>query len=139
LWWQFVECPAQHFIHQLVGLLDVVGRDLDVMQHRAVSAQGFDLALVLMQQGDAVYQVEVFFMVATGAGLVVLKPQLLGVRIDHGQWFEQPLGILVQGDQLVFFHFARQSGQCPALALLAVDGLGLFPAFVDGQDQTAVH
>ncbi|PHM29091.1 hypothetical protein Xsze_04393 [Xenorhabdus szentirmaii DSM 16338] len=62
---------------------------------------GLDVPLVLVQQGNTLDQRQVFHVVTAGAGFVGQEGQLAGVRIDHIQRFQQALGILVQGRQIV--------------------------------------
>lgn len=69
----------------------------------------FDRALMLMQQGNAANQRQVLHVVAPGTGLVRKKGQLIGERVDHGHGFDQPLGVLVQASNRLFFSVGQQA------------------------------
>ena len=92
-----------------------------------------------MQQRDGIDQREILFMVAPVTGLGTNEAELFSVRIVNPQWPQQPLCILMQLRDLGRFEFLLKAFQGAGEALLSVNGGGLRWAFIDADDQAAVH
>ena len=80
---QIVHGPAQHFVGQAVGDLDVLQRHFDKFHLFAVVLGGLDRPLVLMQERHRPDQRQVLDVVAAGARLVVQEGQRFGEGIGH--------------------------------------------------------
>ena len=78
-------------------------------------------------------------MVAPRPGPAVEEGQLLGEGVGDEQRPQQPLGVLLDLHDLVPVLVGEQSVQRLALPLKRVDGPGLGPLLVDGQDQATVE
>ena len=83
-------------MRQAIGRVDIVERDFDVLDGLAVVGRRLYRPLVLVKQGDAANQRQVFHVIAAGSGLAVQKRQLPGKGIDDKHRFQQPLRVAVE-------------------------------------------
>ena len=67
---QLVEGSSEDFMGEVIGRFNVIEGDFQIRQLSVATLEGFNGALVLMQQGDTVDQGEVFFMISAGTGFI---------------------------------------------------------------------
>ena len=98
---QLVQRPAEGLRGQAVRHGDVIERRLDVVDSPATDHAGLHLALVLVDQRHRVDERQVFFMVSSGPGGVVEEGEPVGERVHDMEGLQQPLGVLVELEQLL--------------------------------------
>ena len=76
---------------------------------------------MLMQERDRIDQREIFLVIATGARPIIQERQAIGIGVDDGERFQQPLCILVGFKDQLALCFGKQPRQSPPLALRGVD------------------
>ena len=135
---QLVQGAAQHLPGQPVGRGDVLQRHFQVLELRPAPGPLLHGPLVLVQQGDGLDQVQVLVVVPAGPGAVVQEGQPAGVRVDHRQPPQEPLGVAVQPQQAGALPLAGVALQGAQLPLQPVDGPGLLPVLVHRQHHAAV-
>ena len=103
------------------------------------SCAGFDLALMLMQQRDRLDQRQELHVVAPCPRHGIREAALLQAFDHHIDRAQEPLRVAVQAHDLVPPRPRLQAFERLRLALLLMDGLGLFAVLVDRQHKAAIH
>ena len=83
-----------------VGHLNVVQGGFEVAQWGSLARPrrppgGLLRALMLVQQGQRINQGQILLVIAPRAGGAIDEGQPLGVGVDNGDGFQQPLGVAV--------------------------------------------
>ena len=124
---------------KLPGQLHVGFGRLDVLQPHILFDAGFDLALMLMQQSDSLDQRQKLHVVAACARHGVREAPLFQALDNHIDRAQQPLRVAVQAHDLVPPRPRFQAFERLRLALLLVDGLGLFAVLIHRQHKATIH
>ena len=112
---------------------------LDVLERFAVVGAGLDLALMLMQKRDGLDKRDELHVVAPGPGHGIGEAAFLQALNRHIDRAQEPLRVAMQANDLVPPPPRFQPFERLRLALLLMDGLGLFAVLIHCQHETAVH
>ena len=131
---KIAEGVGKNGLREVVGVGVVLDARLDVL----LAVVFADVALVLVQKGDAFDEAEEAVVVAAAAQPALRKFQQIHVGDDDFERAQKPLGVVVEGADFFLqpFHFPAVEGA--GLALGGKDGAGLRVAFIEVDFKTAV-